>query len=206
VLAEIISASAWNNPSYSYANDFISDLGVPGGPTDFMGHMIDSPLAWVMNAGFIVNGGLVALAAVLLQRDSDATARWQRRLMIGYGVGLTTAAFFHEAPSWMLPLHALGAALAMGGGNVATFLAGRMGTRLGMPVPLARAYMVVGAFGLLFFLVVQVLVMTSGGVLPHNIGTLERLAAYPLLLAELVGGLSLYVSERPARSTAPQPQ
>src|SRR5690348_6062878 len=67
-VAETVSAAAWTHPAYSYANDFVSDLGVPGPPVMFGGHLIHSPLAWLLNAGFVVNGMLVALAAALILR------------------------------------------------------------------------------------------------------------------------------------------
>ena len=64
-VTETVSAAAWDHPVYSYADDFVSDLGVPGPPVMFGGHLIHSPLAWLLNAGFAVNGLLVALAAAL---------------------------------------------------------------------------------------------------------------------------------------------
>jgi hypothetical membrane protein len=193
LLAEAIAAAAWHHPSYSYADDFVSDLGVPGPATLFKGHVIHSPLAAVLNTGFVVYGVLVALAATLLlrPRDQGRMARWQRRLFIGSGLGLVLAAFLHEAPAWSLPYHALGAALIMCGGNVAVFLTGRLGPRLGQPTWLGRLFTGLGAFGFIAFVVVQVLVVVDSAVLPHNIGTLERLAAYPVLVAELVAAMGL---------------
>ncbi len=35
--------------------------------------------------------------------------------------------------------------------------------------------------------------MVDSAVLPHNIGTLERVAAYPLLFAQLAAGVGLLV-------------
>ena len=46
--SEAVAAVAFR-PSYSYTGNFISDLGVPGG---------HSPLAWLMNLGFCVQGAL----------------------------------------------------------------------------------------------------------------------------------------------------
>jgi hypothetical membrane protein len=193
VLAETIAAAAWRNPRYSYADDFVSDLGVPGPPALFKGHLIHSPLAWVLNAGFVVNGALVVVAALLVLRPSGQgrVARWHIRVVISFGIGLFIAALFHESPAWMLPLHALGATLAIAGGNVATFLTGRLGLRLGLPNWLARVFTMLGAFGLVFFVVVQALVIVDSTVLPHYIGAIERLAAYPLLLAQLAAAIGL---------------
>jgi hypothetical membrane protein len=195
VVAEAVTAAAWDHPAYSYANDFVSDLGVSGPPTVFKGHAVHSPLAVLLNTAFIVNGALVVVAAALLlrPRGQGRLAQWHRRLLIGYGLGLCIAAILHEAPDWMLPWHAFGATLAIGGGNIAVFLTGRLGGRLGLPSWLARVFTGLGAVGLAFFLIVQALVVVDSTVLPHGIGALERVAAYPLLLAQLVGGLGLLV-------------
>jgi hypothetical membrane protein len=209
-VAETVSAAAWDNPPYSYANDFVSDLGVPGPPVMFKGHLIHSPLAWVLNAGFITNGVLVILVALLLlrPRGHGGLALWQRRLMIVQGLGLIIAATFHEVPAWMFPFHAFGATLIMAGGNGATLLAGLLGARLGLPTWLARTFTVIGAAGFLCFLGVQVDALTVGSTaLPPNIGTLERLAAYPLLLAQLAAGVGLLVeaARRRTRTSIPGP-
>ena len=191
-VAEAIAAAAWHHPTYSYAADFVSDLGVTGPAVMFKGHLIHSPRAVVMNAGFVVNGVLVALAAmvVLRRRVEDQLARWHRRLLVGYGVGLVTAAFFHEWPSWSFPLHALGATLSIGGGCVAVLLTGRLGDRLDLRTWLANTFTSLGVLGLFFFLVVQVVALVNP-TLPSYIGALERLAAYPVAAAELIAGVGL---------------
>ena len=195
LVAETVSAAAWHNPSYSYANDFVSDLGVPGPATMFKGHLIHSPLAWLLNVGFAVNGILIALVAVLLlrPRGQGRMPHWQRRSFIAFGIGLTTAAFFPESPPWRLPFHAFGATLAMGGANIAILLTGLLGARLGVPGRLARVFIALGAVGLTAFVAVQVLALVDDPILPHGIGALERVAAYPVLVTEVVAGVSLLV-------------
>lgn len=206
LVAETVAAAAWDNPAYSYSSDWVSDLGVPGPGTMFKGHPIHSPLALVLNLGFIVNGALVVLAGVLLlrPRGQGRTPRWQLRLLIGYGLGMIIAANFHEAPAWMFPFHALGATLIMAGGNIATFLTGRLGARLGLPTWLARTFIVLGAVGLVFFLIMQIDAAVMGSAaLPSNIGTLERGAAYPLILAELAAGIALLADSARLRRRNP---
>ena len=56
---EAVAAAAFR-PHYSYARNFISDLGVPGD---------HSPLAWLMNLGFCLQGSLF-----LVGRDPHRTA------------------------------------------------------------------------------------------------------------------------------------
>ena len=128
-------------------------------------------------------------------------ARWQMRLFAGFGLGLTTAAFLHESPAWMLPLHALGATLAMGGGNIAILLTGLLAARLGLPTWLARTFMALGAMGLASFLLVQVLALDRT-TLPHGIGALERGAAYPVLATEILVGVSLLIESLRLRHRA----
>jgi hypothetical membrane protein len=171
----------------------------------FKGHLIHSPLAWLLDAGFVVNGVLVAVAAVLLLRPAGQgrMAGWQRRLLIGFGIGLPMAAVLHESPAWMLPFHALGATLAMGGGNIAIFLTGLLAARLGVP-RLARVFMALGTVGLAFFLAVQVLALKDSAVLPHGIGALERGAAYPVLATEIIVGVGLLVESARLRNRSLQ--
>src|ERR1700753_1047918 len=65
-VCEAIAAAAWQHPSYSYAHNYTSDLGVPGPPSVLMGRVISSPLAGVMNIGGFIGHGVVFLAAALL--------------------------------------------------------------------------------------------------------------------------------------------
>jgi hypothetical membrane protein len=53
VLGEFIAAAAWTDPAYRYTNHFISDLH---GPSTLFGQYMYSPLAWVMNTGFLSSG------------------------------------------------------------------------------------------------------------------------------------------------------
>src|SRR5882757_10352983 len=52
-------AAAAFRPHYSYARDLISDLGIPSN---------DSPLAWLMNIAFGVQGTLFLVGAILMVR------------------------------------------------------------------------------------------------------------------------------------------
>ena len=69
--AEAASASAYR-PSYSYAHDFISDLGVPG-----------QPLAALMNIGFAVQGVLFLLGALLV-------SGWHHRTLTAFAAANAT--------------------------------------------------------------------------------------------------------------------
>ena len=56
LLAERISALAWQHPPYRYQFNYISDLGIPQ-----CGSLICSPLHNVMNSGFAAEGAAVFL-------------------------------------------------------------------------------------------------------------------------------------------------
>ena len=63
--AEAITAAAWKTPSYSYADNWISDLrSATAG--EFQGRELDSPLHVVMNSGFIIQGILFGLISIVV--------------------------------------------------------------------------------------------------------------------------------------------
>ena len=82
---EYVAAAAWHNPPYSYAVNFISDLGNPVPGDTFQGRVIDSPLHLVMDTAFIAQGVLFIAASVLLlggvkQAGSDGSCSgWRSR-------------------------------------------------------------------------------------------------------------------------------
>ena len=58
LMLEAVAAAAFR-PHYSYARNFISDLGKPSD---------DSPLAWLMNTAFGIQGTLFLVGAILTVR------------------------------------------------------------------------------------------------------------------------------------------
>jgi len=92
----------------------------------------------------------------------------------------------------------------MGGGNIGIFLTGLLAARLGVLSWLARVFMTLGAVGLAFFLVVQVLALIDSAVLPHGIGVLERGAAYTVLATEIIVGVGLLVESARLRNRSLQ--
>jgi hypothetical membrane protein len=132
---EAVAAAAF--PHYSYARNFISDLGVPA----------HSPLAWVMNTAFCVQGTLFFVAAVLAVRGVE-TRRAQMFLGLAAAnmLGNLLIAVFHSGPSPTAWVHATGAVLAIVGGNAAILAGSSLigGWHRAASVAL-------GAFGLLSF-------------------------------------------------------
>ena len=187
---EAVAAHAWTDPAYSYTLNYISDLGVTS-PAVFNNNVVNSPDSWALNGAWIINGLLVLWAATLAPgfRSAGRLGRWMYGLTVAYAVGLVTIAFFHEAPAWMFPFHLAGAVAAIGGGNVAVILTTIQSRRLRWSPVLTAILAVTAAAGSVFF-VLQAL--------PHEaVGAIERGAAYPVLAAQLIGGIALLLG-RPA--------
>lgn len=166
---EAIAAAAFR-PSYSYAGNFISDLGVPG---------FNSPLAWLMNVGFAVNGSLFLLGAMA----ADGPRRFLA-LAATNATGNVLIAVFHSGS----PAHSVGAMLAIVGGNAA-ILAGSSivgGRHRTVSVGL-------GVFGLLSFALFAIDLTIP--VVP--IGAVERCSVYSITAWQLLTGAALLSRRRP---------
>jgi hypothetical membrane protein len=134
-------------PGYSYVNDYISDLGVYA----------------IMNIGFIVHGSLFLLGAVLVSRACPHTGWACRSFVIAAAcnaLGNVLVGTFRSGNHW----HAVGAGLAIVGGNVAVIIAGLASRR--------AASVVIGVFGLACLLM--------------PVGVLERGSVYTIIVWELV--------------------
>ncbi|SDT66833.1 DUF998 domain-containing protein [Actinoplanes derwentensis] len=183
--AEFITAAAWTDPPYSYTYHFISNLGVHG-PSTALGQHMYSPLAAVMNTGFILFG-LTVPAAVLMLRGLPA----------GRIGALIATATLMAAGSTLVALfpgdndasvfHGLGALAAFGGGNTLAILLGRAHRLLGISRRLGRTLVLLGVLGFAS-LVVYLTVATDTGIL---IGFFERGVIYPFLIGFIALGAAL---------------
>jgi hypothetical membrane protein len=188
---ELITAAAWSDPPYSYTHHFISDLGVHGPSTAF-GQFMYSPLAWVMNLGFILFG-LAALAGVLLLGGLPGRRRWPAvaaAALLAVGVVLVglfpgSAEAFEDGTA---AFHGLGAFLGFISGNVLVILIGRMPERLGFSRRLGRGLVVSGILGFGSLVAFMAVLASGAGVL---IGLVERGVVYPFLIGFVVVGAAL---------------
>jgi hypothetical membrane protein len=180
---EGIAAAAFR-PHYRYAHNFISDLGIPSS---------DSPLAWLMNTAFCLQGTLFLVAAILTVR---AVAPPKPPLFLTFAaanaVGNLLIAAFHSGPAshangtaWV---HAVGAVLAIAGGNAAILAGSRIVGGWHRKVSVA-----LGALGLLSF-ALFVFELTASSALP--LGTLERCSVYSITAWQLLMAAWL-LSRRP---------
>jgi hypothetical membrane protein len=180
---EAVAAAAFR-PHYSYTNDLISDLGIP---------CDDSPLAWLMNTAFCLQGSLFLVGAILTVRAvAPRKAGLFLTLAAVNAVGNLLIAAFHSGPAaraegtaWV---HAIGAVLAIVGGNAAILAGSRIvsGWR-------RRVSVALGVFGLLSF-VLFVIELKASTALP--LGVLERCSVYSITAWQLLTAAWL-LSRRP---------
>ena len=177
-------AAADFRPHYSYAHNVISDLGIPS---------CDSPLAWLMNTAFCVQGTLFLVGAILAVRAVEARkAGLFVSLAAANAVGNLLIAAFHSGPAshanGTAGVHAIGALLAIVGGNAAILAGSRIVGGWHRKVSVA-----LGAFGLFSF-VLFVVELKASSSLP--LGILERCSVYSITAWQLLTAAWL-LSRRP---------
>lgn len=187
--AEALSSSAF--PGYSYAANYISDLGVPDVGT-FEGRHIDSPLHAVMNAGFVAQGLLffigLAMLAPMLRRT------WSAAIFLLFGAchtaGIVLVAVVSGSEANALNglgiWHGVGAVAAIAGGNLVAIVSGQA---MSAAPFMRRAGTTLGLLGF-----VCALLLLSHVLLPD--GVWERGAVYTFLAWELATGATLLGARR----------
>ncbi len=194
VVTEVITASAWKTPAYSYASNWISDLGAPDCST-FQGREVCSPLHNVMNTGFIVQGVLFLIASILLLRLFSGASRYVSLVLaLIYSIGIMLVGSFHTSTvataNGTITFHYLGAFMAIVGGNIAAIVTGFQWNRLAMPRWYGRMSIVLGFLGI----ACGVVLGTTIGRIPS--GICERASVYTILLWQLLTGIVLLVGLR----------
>ncbi|WP_078651632.1 DUF998 domain-containing protein [Streptomyces xylophagus] len=191
VVSEAVAAAAWSRPAYSYATNYISDLGVPDCGTHYQGRTICSPDHALMNTSFIVQGVLFATGVILLAATL-LTGR-ARRVVIAlagaHAVGFLLVGLFHgspDGPGYSLALHVAGASIAILCANTIVIMAGSLKS-LQLPGAYRVFSIAVGALGLLSEAFVGASTSTAG--------IFERGGVYSWLLWSVVTGVSLLVRQ-----------
>lgn len=189
LIAEAIAASGF--PGYSYASNYISDLGVPERGV-LQGRDLDSPLHAVMNAGFIGEGVLFLLGVVLLV----PYLRWRfstiAMVVLGatHCVGIVLVGLVpgseQNVMNGFIVWHGLGAVLAIASGNIVAIVAGRA---LGASRRVNLAGIALGTLGL-----VSGVLLSLHFVLPD--GVWERASIYTFLAWQMVMACVLLRSKR----------
>jgi hypothetical membrane protein len=163
LVAEQIARLGWSGP-YSMARDYISDLG-----------SARSPLHWVMNGSFVLQGFLIFFGALLVRGFFPARAvyRFALFLLAVAGVGVLMVGLVPEDADFRV--HILGAVANFLGGNLAMMVLGAMR-------PKSWLTFAAGSVGLLATLALAFRGSPAWAALGWHAGTVERLACYPLPL------------------------
>ncbi|MFF0154383.1 DUF998 domain-containing protein [Micromonospora sp. NPDC005203] len=187
--AEAIAAAAWESPSYSYADNWISDLGSATAGV-FQGRELNSPLHVVMNTGFIVQGLLFGIATVLLSRTISGRSRFTAVTGVVTMIGYILVGTFHGSlqaqQNGTLPLHFTGATLAIVGGNVLALVLGIHWRKAPETRLIGLVSVVLGAFGLVS---VVALFLTFDAGLPS--GAIERGSVYTIVIWQFAVAIAL---------------
>ncbi|MGI4859638.1 MAG: DUF998 domain-containing protein [Janthinobacterium lividum] len=188
LFAETVAAAAWITPRYSYARNYISDLGVADCGQVFHSRLICSPRHVLMNGAFIVEGGLFLLACLCFLRVVPRS--WRAVVVIlglAHGVGMWLVGTFNGSQAALLDgtlrYHAGGAAAAIAAGNLATIVAGWIAHRRGVRGWMAIVSAMLGVTGLLS---AGVLLAGTGAV---PAGVAERGAVYTIMTWEILLGV-----------------
>jgi hypothetical membrane protein len=195
VITEAISAAAWTAPAYSYARNFISDLGVAGGPFVYMGRTINSPIYWLMNSGFIAEGLLILMAAILLKPllVSKRSRTTVVSLALIHCIGMLMVAIVHGSPAVIHKpigvLHVIGAFFAIVMGNVMCICSGVAAHRSGAPGWFKSYSIFMGVLGIAGLLGLVFLKAIAPGIT-------ERLSVYTIIFWDISVGIILLVSVR----------
>jgi len=202
---EAITASAF--PGYSYATNYISDLGVPD-VTVFEGRSIDSPLSALMNFAFIAQGLLLLGGVIFALRAAPGVrggARtWILAIAITHAVGMLLVGIFHGSQqnleNGLLVLHGLGAAFAIATGNITAILGGITSHRIAAPSWYRITSVFLGIFGLICLVMLAVASTTSFTAVPEAVW--ERGSVYTIIGWELLTSVSLIALARRAPKLA----
>lgn len=205
LLAEAIAATAF--PHYSYAMNYISDLGVPD--VEMLGERaIDSPLHLVMNIAFLAQGLLFAAAAINMARGSRVHLRGAViASALAHALGMVLIAVVnggqHNNELGLGWIHLLGAFFAFFGGHLCAIC-------IGISLLLSRCNrivgvtsIVIGLIGVLGIVMLQVDVRAvSGTLLPDGIW--ERIGMYAIVAWEIAFGIVLLNRRRSQVTLSPR--
>lgn len=197
LLAEALAASAF--PHYSYAMNYISDLGVPD--VEMLGdRAIDSPLHLVMNIAFHAQGLLFAAAAIYMVCGARLPLRGPiiaSALAHALGMVLITVVNGgqHNNELGLAWVHLLGAFFAFFGGHLSAIC-------IGISLLLSRRNRIVGVtsiaiglIGILGIVMLQVDVRAVPGILLPD-GVWERIGMYAIIAWEVFFGIVLLSRRR----------
>jgi hypothetical membrane protein len=191
-LVQILVAGPFT-PSYSAANNTISDLGNTH-CAPWNGRLVCSPAHAWMNASFVLLGVTIILGSALIVPTfvrRQATRVGFALFALG-GLGVVLVGVFPE--NTVSALHGFGATLPFLVGNVALVV---LGWSLKVPGWLRLFTAISGTVALL-----ALVVYTSGHTLGLGEGGIERVVAYPQTVWQIALGTYLLTARRAHRTLA----
>ncbi len=192
LVLEAVAAASFE-PCYSYARDYISDLGLTGGGM-VHGRMINSTRAYLMQIAFYLQGILFFTGALLIVGVPDSRrARAFLGLVAVNAVGNIVVGTVHSGK-----VHVVGAALAIVGGNTAILAGSAVIGIVGGHRWYRSISKVIAALGLLCLTMLMVnSATTKSNLLPD--GTWERGSVYSITIWQLLTAASLLTIRRSRR-------
>ena len=176
-------------PRYSYAHNYISDLGVPVCGSIFDGRSICSPLHGLMNGGFVLQGVLFVAGALATTRLLATPARYGLfACALANGIGISLVGIYPETAA--SGAHALGALLAIVFGNATAFVSAFAFRELGLPRLHQPASLALPLLAATAFTVLLVARARGTTVLVPD-GIWERASVYTITAWELATALAL---------------
>jgi hypothetical membrane protein len=179
LILEAVTAAGFE-PVYSYARNYISDLGVNASEL-VRGWMIDSPRSYLMHTAFYLQGILFFPGALMIVGvPSSRRARTFLGLVAANAVGNIVIGTLHSGK-----LHRVGAALAIVGGNIAILTGSAVVATIGGHLWYRRISKLVAALGLLCLIMLMINTVTSKtNLLPD--GAWGRGSVYSIILWQLL--------------------
>ena len=178
LIAEAISATFFNASLFNtYLFHTISELGIPNG---------NSPLFWLMNSAFIMIGLTLLFAVFYKFKDFIV----KNNIIISIftfitSIGVIIVGLIHGGNPLTLGYHAMGAVMAILGGNILLVLISRSMEDFGK---YQQATLILGIIGLAAF---WIMFFSMGSI---YMPVYERLSVYPLIVWSFLTGIFLLLN------------
>jgi hypothetical protein len=178
LIAEAISATFFNASIFNtYVFHTISELGIPNG---------NSPLFWLMNSAFILIGLTLLFAVFYKFKDFIV----KNNIIISIftfitSIGVIIVGLIHGGNPLTLGYHAMGAVMAILGGNILLVLISRSMEDFGK---YQQATLILGIIGLAAF---WIMFFSMGSI---YMPVYERLSVYPLIVWSFLTGIFLLLN------------
>lgn len=205
-LTEFVTAAAWQDPPYAPLHNWVSHLGLTGPAQTAFGQVGNSPLGAVVDAGWVIYGGLLIVGAFLVfDLRKGARPIGIVTLAIIAGVGVSLVGLFQgsnqNVANGLIAFHTFGAQGVMLAGNIMAIVVGANGARIRLGRGRSIASIVLGSVGLVTFPVFMADVFTGW---MWNIGMFERGVIYPIMIGHVLLGSGLIATQqsRTARQLA----